>query len=101
MTLYAGETCRLKCIATDFDGTILTNTEVMSARVTVYRKSDSVVIFSDNLQYDSSDKSFIYDWQTGGATPADAGNYIAKMVFVGNTYLTEEFHRFKLARTPV
>lgn len=101
MTLYVGETTRIQTTATDFEGAPLTNLNVTQALVTIWRKSDNVIVLNAaNMTYDSDTGAWHYDWQTG-ATPQSAGSYLAKCFLAGVDFETWEYKTFRLVANPV
>jgi hypothetical protein len=99
MTLYAGETTRITSTAEDFDGTPLTDANVSSATVTIYKKSDnSIILPTANMVYSDDDAQWFYDWDTDAVS---SGTYLAKVRLVGATFDTWEFKRFRLSTNPV
>lgn len=101
MPLYTGETTRIQTSATDYNGEALTDENVDTALVNIYRKADNALIVADAaMSYDPDEGVFYYDWQTG-ATPQDPGSYFAKVYLAGDDYETWEYVRFRLLANPV
>lgn len=99
MTLYAGETTRITTTATDFDGEALTDDNVSSATVTIYKKADNTVVLPTTpMTYDTVDEQWFYDWDTDLIS---SGTYLAKVRLIGATFDTWEFKRFRLSTNPV
>lgn len=98
MGLFVGETTRIKSTANDFDDNPITDQDASSVKVTIWRKSDNVVIKTDeNLTWDSTHEYWYYDWDTNTATPIAAGAYVAQVTYTGVNYVTWEYKtiRFK------
>lgn len=102
MALYAGETTRIRSSAQDFEENDLTNVEVLSATVTIWRKSDDTMVLAPTtMDFDSDGNFWYYDWSTGGATPIESGTYLAKIRLIGATFDSWEYKRFKLQANPI
>lgn len=102
MTLYVGETTRIRSTANDFDDNPLTDADVTSVKLDVTRKSDSAVILSNiTMTWDSTHEYWYYDWVTNTATPIAAGAYRAKVTYFGLNFETWEFKDLRFKANPV
>lgn len=98
MTLYVGETTRLKSVGTDFDGEPLTDSNVTSATLTVVLKSDlTEVVSEEDMTWDEDLAYWYFDWDTSGQ---EAGAYKARVKYLGATFETWEFKDFRLRVNP-
>lgn len=96
MTLYVGETTRVKSTAKDFDDVSITDADNVAVVVTIWRKSDNVIVkLNEALTWDSEHEYWFYDWDTNVATPISAGTYVAQVVYTGITYVTWEYKQIK------
>jgi len=101
MTICVGETIRVQTTATNFEGDELTDQNVTTATVTIYRKTDNAVVAGPaNMTFDTDTGAWHYDWQTG-ATPQSAGSYLAKCFLAGLEFETWEYKTFSLRANPV
>lgn len=89
MTIYEGETIRLKAVVTDFNDVILTDTDVTLGEVGIFNISGAEVVRND-LTWDATLAYWYYDWV------AAAGAYKAKFRFVGDAFETFEYHTIRV-----
>lgn len=78
---YEGETIRIVATVTDFDGNVLTDTDVTSAQVNLYDGSGNYVFQNQDLTWDTTQTYWYYDWQN-----SLTGNWIAQCIFIGSVF---------------
>lgn len=97
MTIYGGETITFKTSATGIDDaqTALTDSDVLSALITIRASDDTEVVTDGAMTYDATDGEWRYTW----TTPAGADKYVAKLRLVGATFDTWEFQKVTVKAT--
>lgn len=78
--MYAGTTVEITNAATDFDGSVLTPTQVGAVTVVIHDAAGAVVLASTDMDWDDPRQLWAYLWQTD-TTPT--GTYTAKVTMVG------------------
>lgn len=96
MTQYVGETTRVATWAFQPDGTTrITNAEVTSVVVTIFSTPDYVAVVTNAaMTWDAVTEEWAYDWNTTAAT---AGNFEAKCIITGSSFVTFDYKRFRLS----
>ncbi len=95
MTMYAGETVRIKCVATSFDGVALTDEEITLAEVAIFDSAGEEVTQHD-LNWDGTLAYWFYDWPT-----TEAGTFRLKALFHGAAFETWEYAKLRIKADPL
>jgi hypothetical protein len=66
VTTYAGETLQLTLVPKDFDGTVMTDTDVLLVDVIGYNEAGTAVLPSSAMTWDAVDQMWTFIWETTG-----------------------------------